>query len=103
MADAYWMQFGNNPVFAFEVNERMIGVAYWLDAEGLEARELPPEGPPIPESGWYFVAVDLPRHPERVAQGLELRRDMSPEELALTVEQALEEVANEVLPDGGDE
>jgi hypothetical protein len=103
VADAYWMQLGNHPVFAFEVNEQMIGIAYWLDAEAFEGVEPPPEAPPRPESGWYFVAVSQPRFPERVAQGLELRRDMSEEELAQTVQHALEEIANEVLPDGGDD
>jgi hypothetical protein len=103
MGEAYWMQFGGYPVFAFEVNGQMIGVAYWLDAESLQGSEAAPEDPPPPESGWYFVAASQPRHPERVARGLELRRDMSGEELSHTVEQALEEVANEVLPEGGDE
>ncbi|CAA9489789.1 MAG: hypothetical protein AVDCRST_MAG45-678 [uncultured Solirubrobacterales bacterium] len=101
MTNAYWMQLGNHPVFAFEVNERMIGITYWLDAEAFEGVEPPPEAPPVPESGWYFVAVNQPRYPERVALGLELRRDMSDEELAQTVHQALEGVANEVLLEGG--
>src|SRR5918997_2950903 len=102
MADAYWMQLGTHPTFAFEVDGKIVGVAYWLDAEGLEDVELA-DGAELPESGWYFVAVNLPRHPERGARGLELRRDMTQEELAHTAERALEVVANEVLAEGDDE
>ena len=43
-----------------------------------------------------------PRDPERVAQGLEIRQDMAEEEMAQTVQSALEVVANEVLAEGGD-
>ena len=99
MADAYWMQLGAQPTFVLEVAGQMLGLVYWLDAEAL-AGSAGEEGSP-PASGWYFLAVARPRQPERVAEGLELRPEMSPEELANTVEAALELVANEILADEG--
>lgn len=101
MADAFWIQLGGNPTFALEVGGRIIGITYWVDVEGLAAAGAE-GGPSLPESGWYFLSVNLPRHPERVAQGLELRRDMTEAELTQTVQDTLEVVANAVLPDGGD-
>jgi hypothetical protein len=101
MADAYWMQLGQQPTFVLEVGAQFIGIVYWLDAEGLAAGAS--DDVPLPDSGWYFLAVNRPREPERVAQGHDLRPDMSPEELTQTAEAALEWVANEVLADvGGD-
>jgi hypothetical protein len=100
MADAYWMQLGGNLAFALEVGGRIVGVTYWV--EGLPAEGAEGEAPP-PESGWFFLATTLPRRPQRVARGLELRRDMTEEEFVQTVEQALEHVANAVLPHGGEE
>jgi hypothetical protein len=102
MADAFWMQLGANMTFALGVEEKIIGITYWVDAEGLGA-EGAEESSSLPESGWYFVSVDLPSHPERVAQGLELSRDMTEAELAQTVQDTLEVVANAVLVEGGDE
>jgi hypothetical protein len=61
------------------------------------------EAPAVADNGWYFVATARPRDPERIAHGLELRQNMAPEELAETAQWALEEVANEVLADGGEE
>ena len=98
MADAYWMQLGNHPTFALEVGGRLVGLTYWLDAEGLAGAA--PAGGQAPESGWYWVSVSRPREVHRVAHGLELSADMPEEELARTAEQALEAVANEVLAEG---
>jgi hypothetical protein len=75
---------------------------YWLDTEGLVA-EGGADPPAIADSRWYFVATTRPRDPERVARGLELGPEMSPEDLAETAQAALEEVANEVLADGEEE
>lgn len=102
MADAYWMQLGGHPTFALEVAGQIVGITYWLDAEPLAAQGAE-EGTPLPESGWYWIAVNNPRSAHRVAEGHELRADMTPEELATTAHQALEKVANEVLADEGDE
>jgi len=102
MADAYWMQLGGHPTFALEVGGQIVGITYWLDAEPLAAQPAQ-EGTPLPESGWYWIAVNNPRNAHRVAEGYELRVDMTPEALATTAHQALEEVANEVLADEGDE
>jgi hypothetical protein len=101
MADAYWMQLGGQPTFALEVGGQIVGITYWLYAERLA--EEAGEGSPLADSGWYFLAVTRPREPERVAEGLELRPDMSSEELAETTQDALQVVANEVLAEGGDE
>ena len=98
MADAYWMQLGGNLAFALEVGGQIVGIVYWLDPGGVDENQ-PPEGFELPETGWYFVSTNLPRHPERVARGHELRSDMGEEGLAETVTRALEEVANEVLAD----
>jgi hypothetical protein len=97
MADAFWMQLGVQATFALEVGGRIVGIAYWLDAEGL-GQGPGGEAPPT-ESGWYWVSVTRPREAHRVAEGLELRREMDERELAETAERALEEVANEVLAD----
>jgi hypothetical protein len=94
MADAFWMQLGGNLTFALEVGGQIVGIAYWVDPEGLVAQGVDDE------SGWYFLSTSLPRHPERVAQGLELRRDMTEAEMAQTVQEVLEVVANEVLAEG---
>jgi hypothetical protein len=93
MADVFWMQLGGHLVFALDVGGRIAGITYWLEVEGLE----PEEGGALPERGWYWLAVNNPRNAHRVAEGLELRLDMSERELAETAEAALEEVANEVL------
>jgi hypothetical protein len=99
MADAHWIQLGVSPTFALEVGDQIVGITYWVDAEMLAQGV--PEDAPLPDSGWYFVSVNRPRDPERVAAGLELSRDMTEEQLAETVEQVLEVVANEVLAEGG--
>ena len=99
MGDAGWIQLGVYPTFALVVGPEIAGVIYWVDAEEL-ARQAP-EDAPIPDSGWYFVSVKRPWEPERVAQGLELGPDMGEEEVAETLEQALEVVANEVLAEEG--
>jgi hypothetical protein len=101
MADAFWMQLGGNPTFALEVDGRIVGITYWLDSEALG--EAAGEESPLPESGWYFVAVTRPRDPERVAQGLEIRQDMPQDEMAQTAQHALEVVASEVLAEEGEE
>jgi hypothetical protein len=101
MSDAFWVQLGANPTFALEVGGQIVGITYWVDAEALG--EAAGEPSALPESGWYFVAVTRPRDPERVAHGLELRAAMSEEEVARTVQDALEVVANEVLAEGGDD
>jgi hypothetical protein len=101
MADAYWMQLGRYPTFALEVARQIVGITYWLDAG--ELSDEVGDSAPLPDSGWYFVAVTRPREPERVAEGLELRPDMSSEELAETTQDALEVVANEVLAEEGEE
>ena len=101
MTDAFWMQLGGNLAFALEVGGQIVGLLYWLDAEGLE-REAAAEGADLPASGWYWVSVGRPRHAERVAEGLELRSDMTEEELAATAQAALEDVPSEVIADGSD-
>ena len=101
MADAYWMQLGANLVFALEVGGRIVGIVYWLDTGGFEDAQAAES--PLPETGWYFLSTNLPRNPERVAQGLELTRDMTEEQLGQTVERALEAVTDEVLAGGGEE
>ena len=102
MADAFWMQLGGNPTFALEVGGRIVGLVYWLDAEGLVGQGAG-DDPSVPETGWYWVSVNRPRHAHRVAEGLELRKDMTEEQLARTAEEALETAANEVLAEEGDE
>jgi hypothetical protein len=77
------------------VGGEIAGITYWVDAEGLAPQA--PEDAPLPDSGWYFVAVKRPWEPDRVAEGLELGPGMTEEKLAETVEQALEVVANQVL------
>jgi hypothetical protein len=99
MADAHWIQLGVYPTFALVVGGEIAGITYWVEAEGLAQQA--PEDASLPDSGWYFVAVKRPWEPERVAQGLELGRDMGEEQVAETLEQALEVVANEVLAEGG--
>jgi hypothetical protein len=101
MADAHWIQLGVYATFALVVGGEIAGVTYWVDAEGLAQQA--PEDAPLPDSGWYFVSVKQPWDPERVAQGVELARDMREEQVGETVEQALEVIANEVLAEGGDE
>ena len=101
MADAYWMQLGGNLTFALEVDGRIVGITYWLDPEALG--ETSGSNPPLPDAGWYFVAVTRPRDPERVAEGLELRQGMAEEEMAQTAQSALGVIANEVLAEGGDD
>jgi hypothetical protein len=100
MADAHWIQLGVYPTFALVVGGEIAGAAYWVDAQGLAQQA--PEGAALPDSGWYFVPAKRPWDPGRVAQGLELRPDMTEELVADTVEQALEVIANEVLAEGGD-
>jgi len=101
MAGAFWTQLGGNPTFALEVGGQIVGIVYWLDAEALGPAG---EGDPaVPESGWYWVSVNSPRNAHRVAEGLELRKEMREDELARTAEQALETVANEVLADASGE
>lgn len=100
MADAQWIQLGLYPTFTLVVGGEIAGVTYWVDAEGLAQQA--PEDAPLPDSGWYFVAVKRPWDPGRVALGLELSADMTEEQVADTVEQALEVIANEVLAEGGD-
>jgi hypothetical protein len=99
MADAHWIQLGVHPTFALVASGEIVGITYWVAAEGLAQQA--PEHAPLPDSGWYFVSVDRPWEPERVAAGLELGQDMTEEELAQTAEEALEVVANEVLAEGG--
>ena len=101
MADAYWMQLGGNPTFALEVDGRIVGITYWLDSEVLG--EAAGEQSPLPESGWYFVAVTRPRDPERVAEGLEFKQGMSEEDMAQAAQDALEVADDEVLAEGGDD
>jgi hypothetical protein len=59
MADAYWMQLGGSPTFALEVAGQIVGITYWLDADGLSAQGAG-EDAPLPESGWYFLAGAAP-------------------------------------------
>ena len=101
MAGARWMQMGGNPCFALEVGGQIVGITYWFDSAALGAG--PGEQPPASEIGWYFVPVTRPRDPKRVAQGLEIRRDMARKEMAQTALSALEVVAKEVLAEGGDD
>lgn len=98
MADAQWIQLGLHATFALIVGGEIVGITYWADAEGFAQQA--PEGAPLPDSGWYFVSVMRPWDPERVAEGLELGPNMSEEQLAETVGQALEVVANQVLTAG---
>ena len=102
MTDAFWMQLGGNLAFALEVGGKIVGLLYWLDAEGLEREAAAAEGVDLPASGWYWVSVGRPRNAERVAEGLELRGDMTEEELAAAAQAALEDVASEVIADGSD-
>ena len=101
MADAFWMQLGANPTFALEVGGQIVGITYWVQVEAIG--DAAGDQSSAPESGWYFVAVTRPTGPERVAQGLELKAEMSEEEVAETVQDALEMVANEVLAGEEDE
>jgi len=102
MADAFWMQLGANPTFALEVNGQIVGITYWVEAGG-PGGEGVAEDLPASESAWYWVSVGRPRNHHRVARGLELRLDMSEEELAQTVQDMLEVAASEVLAEGGNE
>ena len=99
MADAQWIQLGLHPTFALIVGGEIVGITYWVDAEGLAQQA--PEGAPLPDSGWYYVSILRPWDPERVAEGLEIGPGMAEEQLAETVERALEVVANQVLAEGG--
>jgi hypothetical protein len=100
MADAFWRQLGGNPCFVLQVGGQIVGITYWVDAEAI-GRGVSEQSPTPAESGWYFVAVTRPRDPERVAQGLEIRRDMPRKEMAQIAQNALEVVSNEVLAGGG--
>jgi hypothetical protein len=99
--DVFWMQLGGNLAFSLEVGGRIVGIAYWLDTEGLDPAAAEPGA--LPETGWYWVSVSSPRNAHRVAEGLELRREMAEQELADTAQAALEHIATDVLADGDGE
>jgi hypothetical protein len=101
MAEAQWIQLGVYPTFGLVVGGDIGGITYWVDAQALAQQA--PQDATVPESGWYFVPVTRPWEPARVAQGLELSPHMTEEEVAETLEQALEVIANEVLAAGGGE
>ena len=100
MADASWVHLGRDYTYGLIVEGRIVGIAYWRDAELLD--EDAQHEPAVNDPGWFWTATDSPWERRRVAQGLELTAEMGEEELAQTVRDALEVIPTEVLAEEGD-
>jgi hypothetical protein len=101
MADASWIHIGRDYTYALVADGRIVGIAYWVDAEILN--ESAQHEPAVADPGWFWTPTERPQERQRVAEGLELTGEMGEEELGQTARDALEVIANEVLAEGGDE
>jgi hypothetical protein len=101
MADASWVHLGRDYTYGLILEGRIVGIAYWQDAEilGEDAQH----EPAVTGPGWFWTATDSPWERRRVAQGLELTAEMGEEELGQTVVDALKVIADEVHAEGGDD
>ena len=100
MADARWVHLGRDYTYGLIVEGRIVGIAYWRDAELLDedAQHEPAEN----DAGWFWTATDSPWERRRVAHGLEVTAEMGEEELGQTVRDALEVIPTEALAEEGD-
>ena len=100
MADASWVHLGRDYAYGLIVEGKIVGIAYWRDAELLD--EDAQHEPAVNDPGWFWTATDSPWKRRRVARGLELTAEMGEEELGQTVRDALEVIPAEVLVEEGD-
>ena len=100
MADASWVHLGRDYTYGLIVEGRIVGIAYWRDAELLD--EDAQHEPAVNDAGWFWTATDSPWERRRVAHGLEVTAEMGEEELGQTVRDALEVIPAEVLVEEGD-
>ena len=100
MADASWVHLGRDYAYGLIVEGKIVGIAYWRDAELLD--EDAQHEPAVNDPGWFWTATGSPWERRRVAHGLELTAEMGEEELGRTVRDALEVIPTEVLAEEGD-
>src|ERR687894_311344 len=59
MADASWVHLGRDYTYGLIVEGKIVGLAYWRDAELLD-EDAQPE-PAVNDPGWFWTATDSPR------------------------------------------